>query len=298
LVTSGKDYNIEAITEQEETTVDPSIWTKLSNSEWTGLYSSGYVSGYSDLLLVINNASSAISVESDWSASFATSNFSMCDWQRFYNQTINVSYFNSTANAYMTNATKQYQVEINIPAILDVTTHAFVPNATQNYRVIYELSSSDAYSFNITQNWPKFPMVNASSSYTDALTLCDSDGWIARPSMASLHVKHAHARVRSQISGVQIGIPFLSIVILANIFKVVGIYFALRICSSGHVITVGDAVATFLKTPEADTENKCSLSQRQVLQGDGVHQPQFWTVRNKGTMSIIGGKRLGTAANL
>lgn len=222
----------------------------------------------------------------------------MCDWQRFYNQTIHTYYYNSTADAIMTNATKKYQVEINIPAVLNATTNTFVPNATQNYRVIYELSSSDAYSFNITQNWPKFLMVNASSSYTDALTLCDSDGWIARPSMASLHVKHAHARVRSQISGVQIGIPFLSIVILANIFKVIGLYFALRICSSGHVITVGDAVATFLKIPEADTEKKCILSQRQVLQGDGVHQPQHWTVRTKGTMSIIGGKRLGTAANL
>ena len=269
-VVSGQDYTITAIRKANEPLAHNTQWKTLSNPQWTHIYSYEYVSGFSDLLLVLNNASATVRVNSDWSYSLESPTSASCSWNPIYETD-----------------------DISISFGFNLSTRKIVPVLHDENRIIFALD--DANTFGLDPQWPKFDQVNVNNTYRRSLSLCPDSGWLAEPSKSSLHVEYAHAKVRPYASKVQIALPFLVIVLAANIFKTVGIFYTLRLCSSGHIITVGDAVATFLRFPEASTKGKCTLTQRELL--ESIHEmlpPHPWYVKRKQIKSTIGGKRAWT----
>lgn len=273
-MTSGQDYTITAITNSTEPAADNTDWKRLSNPEWTGIYSDEYVSGFSDLLFVINNASARVIIRSDWTFYYEAPTSESCDWQ--------AAYENRT---------------ISIPVLFNSSENTFIPAGLDNYRIIHQIANASNYSLDLQSQWPKFSEVKVPARYLDQIDICDGTGWLAKPTNASLHVNYAFARIRPYASKVQLGLPFLATVIVANILKVIAIFLTIRNCSSGHIITVGDAIATFLRAPEATTVGKCMFSQRELTNSE-ESWPRPWHLRRKQIMSILGGKRAWTSINL
>lgn len=249
-------------------------WRKLSNSDWTRIYNDEYVSGYGDLLLVLDNACSKVVIQSNLSYSFETPNSDSCEWQTVDNMS-----------------------RIDVPTTLDLNSDLLVLTGRDNYRVVFPVANSNDFNFDLQGQWPIFNDVNVPNRYHDRLRLCEGTDWLATPSNASLHVNHAFAKVRPYASKVQLGLPFLIIVIVANIVKVVCMFCTLRICYAGHIVTVGDAVATFLERPDPGTRGKCLQTQPQLLETSKEWRPHPWQPETRRTASIIGGKGL-TMVNL
>jgi hypothetical protein len=90
---------------------------------------------------------------------------------------------------------------------------------------------------------------------------------------------------------VQVAIPFLSIVIVSNIVKVLGIFFTIRLHSTGYIITMGDAVASFLQHPETITKDMCSLKKSELLSSSHKSPLKPWYVRRRWIISVLGGTR-------
>ncbi|KAH6616882.1 hypothetical protein C7974DRAFT_53732 [Boeremia exigua] len=246
----------------------------MTNSEWTKTYNDEYVSGFSDLLLVLNNASSRVIVSSNWTFAFEMSPSESCDWESAYDLR-----------------------QMSIPTILNKSDSTLIPAGLDFYKVIYPINDSSQYNLDVQRLWPKFDEVRVPDRYHSQLSLCKGTGWLARPTHTSFHVNYAFARVRPYASKVQIGLPFLAVVILSNMVKIVGIFLTIRTCSSGHIFTVGDAVATFLGNPEVITKGKCMLSQRELSKQCETPRPQPWHVKKKQILSTLGGKRAWTSAN-
>lgn len=88
------------------------------------------------------------------------------------------------------------------------------------------------------------------------------------------HIEHARTKSIPSGSRVQVAVWFLVIVILCNISKVVGISMAIKMCSVAHVVTVGDAVASFLETPEEFTEGKCLAKTPKAVLASVTERPK------------------------
>jgi hypothetical protein len=271
-VTSGQDYSITASTSLD--VPKSPDWRNLSNSNWMKTYKDDYVSGYSDLILVLDAASSKVVIQQDWSYYFDPSNPNNCDWR----VTRNVSDMPITAN-------------------LGAPKQILIPDGRDNYRIIYPVRMGSAYNFSFHEHeqWPPiFEDVHVPSRYNDRLSLCtrtDGTMWLGRPSSVSFRVDYAFAKVRPYGSKIQIGIPFLVIVVVANGLKVLCIYFTLRQCSSGSIVTVGDAVATFLRDPDPLTKDKCMYTQAQLLEKSGEKvEPRPWKQERRRKAAVIGGK--------
>jgi hypothetical protein len=80
--------------------------------------------------------------------------------------------------------------------------------------------------------------------------------------------------------------------------KVVCVFFTIRMCSSGHIVTIGDAVASFLERRVPGTKDSYLQTQRQILEFNNQVQPQAWKPMKKRVASTISGKRLETIVNL
>ena len=78
-------------------------------------------------------------------------------------------------------------------------------------------------------------------------------------------------------------------VIVANLLKVIAIFPTLRTCSSDHIMTVGDAVSTFLEHPEKRSRGKCTLS----TMSHWTHVKP-WAYHEMPIVWLLGGRRLGT----
>jgi hypothetical protein len=237
-----------------------------------------YVSGYSDLALVVNTASSKVVVQKDWSYYFDSSNPNNCDWH----VTQNTSDMVMTAN-------------------LGLEEKTLIPDGRDNYRIIYPIRMGSPFNFSFHEQWPpRFDDVHVPSRYFDKLNLCTrSDGtkWLGTPSNVSLRVEYAYAKARPYGSKIQIGIPFMVIVITANIVKVLCIFFTVRMCSSGSIVTVGDAVATFLRDPDPHTKGKCMQTQAQLLGKEENVESYSWQRETRRKASVIGGRGI-TIVNL
>jgi hypothetical protein len=235
------------------------------------IYKDEYVSGYSDLALVMNMSSSSVVVENDWSFYFDSASSDNCDW-----------------------LIAQNSEDIDIPAEINIASKTLMPSRRGKYRVIYPVDDGRAFNFTMDGQWPIFEDVHVPSRYTDKLNICiksDGSSWLVKPSNVSLNVAYAYAKERSYGSKVQIGLPFLIIVIFANTVKIACIFCTLSTCSFGHIVTVGDAIASFLEHPDPVTKSKCMQTKVALLRNSEEAQPYPWQSRKKRMVSIIGGKR-------
>jgi hypothetical protein len=88
---------------------------------------------------------------------------------------------------------------------------------------------------------------------------------VSLPGPASLHIVHAYTVKSETDTSLDISLLFMLIVIVFNVMKIFAMYSAFYVCGDDHFITIGDAVASYLRRPEAYSKNYCTLSQKDLL---------------------------------
>jgi hypothetical protein len=253
-------------------------WKKLEKKDWPQIYATSWVSGYSDLQLIVDQFSFEIHMFQNWSYSLQLPTSSECGWSAvpLHNETLNIDVTHSR------------------------DTDTIAPNPYQSFRFFVR---SDEFLSNKTAlpelTWPKYTIkADGSLKLDDYFELCPDGGWLGPPldgelraPVTAFHVTYARAKVNRYGNRVQIATLFLTIVIFSNIVKIVGIYFAIRMRSSGHLITAGDAIASFLERPESSTKGKCTLTRPQLCSCNYYGTIKPWQVVQKASIVVLGGAR-------
>jgi hypothetical protein len=273
---SGQDYTVEALrTVPEDLLSESSGWKYLTNEQWVPIYSEQYISGdFGDLLLLIDRASSTVKLHPNLTFSVEAPTSSSCSWRQILYG--------------------EEQVNISIPTTFDYATGELVPSigsVSEEYRVVFDIPF-DPGSADLTPlvPWPHFNQVNVTDSkLSDVLTICPSY-WISNPGNSSYHVNYAYAKSRQSTSKVQVALPFLGVVIFMNVVKVICLFLTLRACSSPHVVTVGDAVSTYLESPEAIT-GRSMLSKIPFAMAYSHLWQGRWSFRRKRTLHLIANRK-------
>jgi hypothetical protein len=228
------------------------------------------VPGYSDIQLMVDQLSFEVQVFQNWSYSLEFPTSSECGWTAvpLHNETLNIDVIH-------------FEKEGTV-----------APNPRQSSRFFVR---SDEFLGNTTAfpevKWPDPYLIKANNTVTLAnyVKLCPDGGWVD-PATA-FHVTYARAKVNRYGNRVQISTLFLSIVIISNIVKIVGIYFAIRMRSSGHLITAGDAIASFLERPEPGSTGKCTLTKPQLCSQTYHGATEPWGIIKKPMIIVLGGAR-------
>lgn len=129
----------------------------------------------------------------------------------------------------------------------------------------------------ISFQWPEPVFVNAtittgldkvfdfSAKDEDGFWNLHSGGRRAPATPWPLRIQYAFAQPTTTSSQVQCSLVFLLIVIFCNLIKCVLIYDTYRNSSERRVITLGDAVASFLNRPEESTAGMCLANRHSIV---------------------------------
>lgn len=276
-VVSGKDYEVTVI-HDGASDQDYTGWQNLSNKDWKSLYSMQYVPGYGDLHLMVDKLSFNPSINMNWTFALENPNNApgSCKW-----------------SLWLINPDAAYKYFISG----NFSGNTIKPGAVgTQYRLEYMLGDPANPPFP-EYEWPK-PLiirVNEIKAITEVINLCSEKDYLLD---APLHVSYAMAQRIPNASKVQIALPFLIIVVVANIIKIIAIWITLWTCSSGHIITVGDAISSFLQYPEMRSAGKCTFEKSGLIRSSKPLDTEPWFYHKKPIVSLLGGRRLGTTFTL
>ena len=135
--------------------------------------------------------------------------------------------------------------------------------------------------------WPHSVFVNASTDLTWKIGFSiDDHGWLSKlPSdnqtlgYTTHHVHYGLSTHVPQSSSIQIARVFIVVVIICNLLKTVAIFFTLRDSFSQQILTLGDAVSSYLKSPDLSTLGACILDRKELVRTISYgekHEPAQW----------------------
>ena len=259
-MTTGQDYNIHFVNASNDVLMNDSASTKsnLTNKEWQSRYDTSYVPDSGDLYLVINETCLNIKLES---------NSSPPSWS-------------CLAASEPPGPNEQFAAGASFTVLMLLDLEAY--DGRTMPRLI----------------WPNDTLISVSSTDTwRSLLSIDDQGWLSTtaslqnltlplqsqtPSNTIFHVAYGLSTHAPQSSSVQISWAFITVVILCNFVKTVAIFFTLRHSYSQQILTLGDAISTYLQHPEQSTIGACLLSKKDLLESvsqGGEHQPVKWQHR-------------------
>jgi hypothetical protein len=90
---------------------------------------------------------------------------------------------------------------------------------------------------------------------------------------SSLHISWAYTVKTRTDTSLEISQVFMIIVIVFNAMKIYAMYSAFKQCDGDYLITIGDAVASYLQAPECYSKGHCTLSQKELLFELGLLKP-------------------------
>jgi hypothetical protein len=245
----------------------------MDNVKWLRTYSSPYVLGYGDLRLFLSNVSFEIQLHPNWSVSLGEQTYGACGWKTWDRET---------------------DITVGLPLRLHLSNGTAQPfeNGT-GYKTAFSLNSTDSAS-RPRYEWPPAHFLNVGDppSNSSFQYLCPDSEWLQQ---YPFQVEYGLARPIPYFSKVQFALPFFIVVIIANLMKTVAIFLTLRTCSPRHIITVGDAVASFLETPEPRSKGKCLLNKNNFSWSKSSEIENPWRYRTISFMFVIGGKRTWTS---
>ena len=271
-VTTGQDYSIYLINASDVSTVGALASTKsnLTNQEWSSLYDTQYVS-VGDLYLIIDEF--CLAVELNWGTSSPTWAYLLAAEVPGPTDTLIPGEPNSTISVNMT----------LYPA--DMTYSTQLPLSILTFKV-------SAYNGSTMPQlpWPDPVFINASTDLTWKTEFSfDDQGWLSIlpsgnqiPGYTARRVAYGLSTDVPHSSSIQIAWVFIVVVIICNLLKTVAIFFTLRDSFSQQILTLGDAVSSYLKTPDPSTLGACILDRknlvRNVSHGE-KHKPAQWRRR-------------------
>jgi hypothetical protein len=245
----------------------------MDNTKWPRTYSSSYVLGYGDLRLFLSNVSFEIQLHSNWSVSLGKQISGNCGWKTW---------------------DRENDITVGLPLQLDLSTGTAKPfEDGTGFKTAFSLNSTNSSS-RPRYEWPPALFFNVGDPPSFQY-LCPDLKWLQQ---YPFQVEYALAKPILYFSKVQFASPFLIVVIIANVMKTVAIFLTLRTCSSEHIITVGDAVASFLEIPEPRSEGKCLLDKSKFSWSKPNEIEIPWRCRKKSFFFVMGGKRIWTSVVL
>ena len=272
-LTTGRDYNIYFINASEVSTVRALASTKinLTNENWESLYDTQYVPSVGDLYLIIDEF--CLGVELDL-------NTSSPNWYYFLTPEVPGSTDQIIPGG--PNSTVSVNITLNVT---DMTYSTSQPSSILNFTVeAYNGSSMPQIT------WLDSVFVNASIDPTWKTEISiDDHGWLSIPSSGNQplgytiqHVAYGISTHVPQSSSIQIAWVFIVVVIISNLLKTVAIFFTLRDSFSQQILTMGDAVSSYLESPDISTLGACILKRkklvRNIVHGE-KHEPAQWRRR-------------------
>lgn len=222
--------------------------SNFTNEKWASVYDTQYVPSVGDLYLIIDQFCLGVELHLNkssptWSYFLTTEVLGPTDtfipgWP---NSTISVNMFLNPTN--MTYKTEQ-------------------PSSILTFNVTTYNSSSMPQLI-----WPDSVFINASTDLTWKTELSINDqGWLSippsgnqTPGYTAHHVAYAFSTHVPQSSSIQIARVFMVVVVICNLLKAVAIFFTLRDSFSRQILTLGDAVSSYLKSPDLSTVGACIL---------------------------------------
>ena len=271
-VTTGQDYNIHFINASDVLTVSAlaSIKRNLTNEEWQSLYDTQYVPKACKLYLIIDKFGLGVNLDP---------NSSSLSW--YYLLTTQVL---GSTGTYIPGPIWP----INSTISVDITLNA--------KDMTYSIQQPPSIlTFNVTDNgsnmpevtWPDHVSINASTDDTwKAGVSIDDQGWLYPASLSNqtttLHIAYGLSTHVQQSNSIQVARMFIVVVIICNILKTFAIYMTLRNSFSPHILTLGDAVSSCLKSPDPSTLGACILSKKELVRNishDEKHKSSQWRHR-------------------
>lgn len=148
--------------------------------------------------------------------------------------------------------------------------------------------------FNISQlqlpNATQFdPSNNISVLQTLGISL-NKDNWLEDYTKYSIHLGPALSRQTNDGSNVQLAVPFMVVVLICNLTKMTVMFLMLFNDHEEHLVTNGDALASFLQKPDQTTVGYCVASERSIRESlstsDGYiaaanQEPRTWVSRKR-----------------
>lgn len=148
----------------------------------------------------------------------------------------------------------------------------FAFNITQDWAGInltnylsLELQNSDQASLrNLTiesPDWLRYDtFFNLANGYTPSNSSLGNDSW-----PVSAHVDHAFSRLNSPKSRLQLSLTYILVVTACNLVKLGVMICTLVVDRSTYIVTLGDAVVSFLQRPDPITRLQCVLGKEEIL---------------------------------
>ncbi|KAF2229177.1 hypothetical protein EV356DRAFT_20588 [Viridothelium virens] len=281
----------------------------LTNSEWTQLYDTQYVPNGGDLILVADYFWFDATVQQDIGA--ASGNWMPSPPQIGDGPISNLNVISiGQMNGTVQGVSQPIQASVEFLFNADGT---FAINLTQaQYRLLADLTvrpdrnnneTAVSYNFNIPTTTHISP-ANASSIFNIVRFInreTSTSWWLESPAVT---ISYGLSQQINDGSQIQISRTFILVVIGCNIVKVVVIYLTLRLTSRTSfrpLITVGDAVASYLEHSDQRTAGAC-LHDKEWLSStrskDSLRSPRRWEPRVRLLGSAAVGNRFLVAIGI
>lgn len=278
-LTAGQDYNIYFINASDVSTVSALASTKsnLTNEEWQSVYNTQYVPIVGDLYLIIDEF--CLDAELNLATYPPT-------W--FFSLTSEVP---GPTNKIILGGTFTVNIALNTT---DITISTEQPSSI----VCFPVEAYNGFTMPPII-WPNSLFMNAFSNlrWNDNVSI-DHYGWLSNNSSytsnyqamsydqsegnTTLHVAYGLSTHVPQSSSIQIARVFIIVVIICNLLKTVAIFFTMRNCFSQQILTMGDAVSSYLQSPDISTLGACILKRKQLVRNIAhgkKHEPAQWRRR-------------------
>jgi hypothetical protein len=279
-VTIGQDYHVNFVAASDSILMNilNSTAIRLENNDWKQRYDTRLVPNAGNAHLVVDQVSFGINLSSNG------------DWHNFLiDPTPSASQWSAWDES--TNSSIDATVMLKSDGSFDLL-------GVNSHRSVYNISTySESQSSLPRITWPNSTLVNASQTHSilnvpPISGINDTSFWLA---MAPLHIAYALVEPIADGSRIQIGLSFMIVVIISNLAKFVAILFTLRHSSSLHLVTPGDAIASFLKKPDLTTVGMCNLKRQEII--NRFHRPQdvgsaTWRGRRRFVIAAIRPKEL------
>ncbi|KAF2119634.1 hypothetical protein BDV96DRAFT_629163 [Lophiotrema nucula] len=284
-VTAGQDYLIDVINTTYAAEMSTQ-WRRLNNKVWQQLYDTRFVPGYGNLHLVASDVSFDVSLNTDWTYSLQIPpKTSSCQWQPWLNES----------------------TTLPIPLTINPGSHnVSIPSNGTGYRLVLNIADAELESLPQYQ-WPEFDLINISESksYKGAVDFCP-ELLCAEPQCPNttwltdhpVRIDYALAERLEHSSKVQVSLAYILVVITSNSIKMIAIYLTLRICSTGHLLTAGDAIASYLQRPEDASKERCTYGKPDIVRLKGRSGARRWYYKGQRIISVLDGKKVGSNLTL
>lgn len=244
-VFAGQDYIIRVVRSDDEAALRVLQKTthNLTN-KWETLYNTKYVPNAGDLYLVTDQISFSLNFNQNYTswhlvAADADTNdeWTAIDWP-FSSLAVNM------------NAT------VSGPTSTGVVESITVGN--QRVCVPYQDYTLPGMP-NVTLPAPIVANTSRVNSWKDLLSL-NRHSW-----MSSFHIREGLSKPLPNSNSIQMALSFMVIVVVCNALKVIAIYYTLKDSFSGNLVTQGDAISSFLESPDMTTIGFCTLEKGDLV---------------------------------